>query len=381
MKKRKILYISGTRADYGLLRPTLLCIKRHPKLDVEIVATGMHLMPEFGETIKEIKRDRFKVCPIKTVFQGDNKEATVKFIGEFILRFLKKIRYIKPDIIFVQGDRPETLAGAIVATYLSIPVVHTHGGELTSTVDDVARHAVTKLSHIHFVATKKSAQRIIRMGEDLWRVHIVGSPGLDSILNGKLISQKEIARRYNLNLSKPILLVIQHPAAEVADADKQMKETMEAIKELGYLTIVVYPNADPGGRKIIQVIEKYRKYPFIKIYRNIPHIDYLSLMRVAKVMIGNSSSGIVEVPSFKLPVVNIGEREEGRERADNIINVGYNKKQIIKAVKKAIFDKKFRQKLKKCKSPYGDGKAGAKIVKILNEIKIDKKLLNKKLTY
>ena len=381
MKKRKILYISGTRAEYGLLRPTLFTIKKHPRLDIEIIVTGMHLMPEFGETIKEIKKDGFKIHPIRVVFHGDNKMATVKFIGELLLGFLEKVREIRPDIILVQGDRPETLTGAIAGAYLGIPVAHTHGGDITSTIDEITRHVVTKLSHIHFPATKKSAERIIKMGENPWRVYTVGSPGLDSILGGKLISEKEITRRYNLDPLKPTLLVIQHPSTEINNAGRQMKKTMEAVRELGYQTIVVYPNADPGGREIIQVIEKYRKYQFIKIYKNIPHIDYLSLMKMAEVLVGNSSSGIVEAPSFGLPVVNIGEREKGRERADNIIDVGYEKEKIKKAIQRAIFDKRFKEKAKRCKNPYGDGKAGVRIAKVLSGIKIDKKLLQKQINY
>jgi len=375
---RKILYISGTRAEYGLLRRTLLSIKNHPELDVEIIATGMHLMPEFGETIKEIKKDGLKVHIIEAVYEKDTFDSSMRFIGEFILKFSKKIKCIKPDIIFVLGDRAETLGGALVGTYLGIPVAHSHGGDVTSTVDEIVRHAVTKLSHIHFAATKKSAQRIIRMGEDPWRVYIVGAPGLDSILNERLISEKEIAKKYKLDLKKPSLLVLQHSVtAEIDEAGRQMKETMEATRELDYQTIVIYPCADPGGRKIIKVIEKYRKYPFVQIYKNISRKDYLSLMKIVKVMVGNSSSGIVESPSFHLPVVNIGERETGRERANNIIDVDYDKNQIKKAIKRAINDKRLR----KCKNPFGDGKASIRIVKVLSKIKINKKLLNKKITY
>lgn len=383
MKKRKVLYISGTRADYGLLRPTLFAIKNHPKLTLNVVATGMHLMPEFGKTIKEIERDGFKIYPVKAVFGKDGKDSTVKFVGELLLGLLKKIKEAKPDVIFVQGDRPEALAGALVGAYLGIPVAHTHGGDITLTADEITRHAVTKTAHIHFPATQKSAKRILKLGEDAWRVHVVGSPGLDSILGGKLISKTKVSKKYNLNLSKPIILVIQHPTVntETDIAGSRMEETMEAIKELGHQTVVIYPNADPGSRAIVRVIEKYRKYPFIKIYKNLPHIDYLSLMNLAQVLVGNSSSGIVEAPSFKLPVINVGEREAGRERADNVIDVGYDKEQIKKGIKKAIYNKQFRKRVEKCRNPYGDGKACVRIARILSEIKIDRKLLQKQITY
>lgn len=379
---RKILYISGTRADYGLIRETLFAIKKHPKLEVELAVTGMHLMPEFGRTIDEIKKDNFKVHKIEAVYKRDNKESMANFIGEFVSKLAKAIQRIKPDIILVQGDRAEMLAGATVGAYLTIPVAHSHGGDITSTVDEFARHAITKLSHIHFPATKKSAERIIKMGEDKWRVFIVGAPGLDSVLSGKLFSKKDITKKYKLNLSEPVLLVLQHPiTTEIKEASHQMQQTMEAIKELKNQTIVIYPNADAGGRKMIKVIEKYRKYPFIQIYKNVFHKDYLSLMKVISVMVGNSSSGIIETPSFDLPAVNIGQRQQGRERVKNIIDINYNKEQIKKAIEKALYDKKFREKAKRCRNPYGDGKTGPRIARILSKIKIDKKLLQKQITY
>ncbi len=382
MKKRKILYISGTRAEYGLMRKTLFCINRHPKLKLEIVVTGMHLMSEFGKTISEIKKDNFKVHKIKAIYKRDNKESMSNFIGEFTLKLTRVIKRIKPDIILIEGDRAEMLSGAIVGAYLTIPVAHSHGGDITSTVDEFARHAITKLSHIHFPATKKSAERIIRMGEDKQRVFVVGAPGLDSILGERLFSKKNTAKKYKLDLYKPILLVLQHPVTtEVEDAGKQMRETMKAVKELGCQTIIIYPNSDAGGRRMIKVIERYRKYPFIQIYKNVPHKDYLSLMRIVSVLVGNSSSGIIEAPSFNLPTVNIGQRQKGRERVANVIDVGFSKEQIKRAIKKALYDKKFGQKVKRCKNPYGDGKTGPRIANILSEIKIDKKLLQKQISY
>jgi len=382
MRTRKILYISGTRADYGLMRETLFAIQKHPKLNLEIAVTGMHLMPEFGKTINEIKKDGFKIHRVEAIYRKDIKESMTNFIGECTLKLTKAIKQIRPDIILLLGDRAEMLVGAIVGVYLTIPVVHIHGGEVTSTVDELARQAITKLSHIHFPATKKSAQRIIKIGEDSWRVHTVGAPGLDSILKEKLISPKEIAKKYKLNLSKPILLVLQHPVTtEVKDASWQIREIMEAIRESGYQTIVVYPNADPGGRAIIKVIEKYRKYPFIQIYKNIPREDYLGLMKVVKVIMGNSSGGIIESPSIHLPAINIGKRQMRRERATNVINVNYKKEEIKKAIQKAIYDKRFREKVKKCKNPYGDGKTGMRIANILSRIKINQKLLEKQITY
>ena len=375
---KKILYISGTRADYGLMRETLLTINKTPGLELEIVVTGMHLMPEFGQTIAEIKKDNFKIHELKATYKRDDKGSMLEFIGEFLLMLLKKIKEIKPDFILILGDRAEALAGAIAGSYLAIPVLHIHGGDVSATVDEMVRHAITKLSHLHFAATKKSAERLIKMGEDPWRVFVVGAPGLDSILNQKLLSPEEVAAKYKLNLERPILLVLQHPVTtEVEYAGKQMRETMEAIKEIALQTVVIYPNADAGGRKMIEVINRYKNNSFIQVHKNLPRLDYLSLMRIASVMIGNSSSGIIEAPSFGLPVVNIGEREKERERVESAINVGYNKK----AIKKAIGHKKFIKKAKKHKNIYGDGRTGMKICRILNRVKINDRLLKKQITY
>ena len=380
--RRKILYISGTRADYGLMENTLKEINKHPKLELEIVVTGMHLMEEFGMTINEIKKNRFKIHEIDATYENDNKESMANFIGKFVQLLTKKVNEIKPDIILLLGDREEMLAGAIVGTYLTIPVVHIHGGDISSTVDELARHAITKLAHIHLPATKNSAERIIKMGEDPSNVFVVGAPGLDSILNENLIEPTKLSEKYNLDLSKPILLLVQHPVtAEVENAPTQIRETLEAISELRYQTILIYPNADAGSRKMIDVIKEYKKYIFIKTFKNIPHKEYLSLMRITSVMVGNSSSGIIEAPSLGLPVINIGSRQEGRERAENVIDVDYDREQIKIAIKKAFYDKDFKKKVKNCLNPYYRCKTGKHIADILSRIKIDKKLLQKKLTY
>lgn len=381
MKKRKILYISGTRADYGLMKRTLFAIKNNPKLELELIVTGMHLMPEFDKTINEIKRDGFNLHQIKAIYKNDTKKSMAEFIGRFVLELVRKIKIIKPNIILILGDRPEMLGAAIVSNYLAIPVAHIHGGEKTSTVDDIARHAITKLSHIHFPATQKSAERIKKMGEERKRIFIVGAPGIEIILKEKLFSQREIAKKYNLDLNKPILLILQHSVTvEAKNAAKQMKETMEAIKELDRQSIVIYPNADVGGRAMIRIIEKYRKYKFIKIFKNIPHRDYLSLMRIVSVLIGNSSSGIIEAPSFNLPVVNIGSRQGDRQRAKNIIDTDYHKIKIKKAIVKAIYLKKTEKKTK-LMNPYWQKGTSQKISNILKKIKIDENLFQKKMSY
>lgn len=379
---RKVLYISGTRADYGLMRSVLICIHDHPGLTLEIAVTGMHLMDEFGTTLDEIEKDNFHVTRIEAVIEKDNKHSMSRFIGIVIQKLTDFIEKSRPDIILVLGDRGEMLAGAVVGTYLGIPVAHIHGGEITSTVDDIARHAITKLSHIHFPATEESADRIIRMGENPNRVFVVGAPGLDQVLSEKPLSKIELSQKYSLIPDKPFCLVVQHPVSlEVEDARIQMRETLDAVVTLKQQTIVVYPNADAGGRQMIDVIREYESDPLIHMFKSIPHGDYISLLREASVLIGNSSSGIIEAPSLGTPVVNIGSRQQGRQRGDNIIDVGYNKTEILAAVRKTKTDPDFIRSVRLCRNPYGDGNCSQKIVDVLSTISLDNSLIQKKFTY
>ncbi len=378
---RKILYVSGTRADYGLMRSVLQAIESHKGLKLEIIATGMHLMEEFGYTIREIERDNFVVHRIDAIFKEDSMESMALFLGEFIKKLIKKVKEIKPDVILVLGDRAEMLAAAIAGAYLLIPVAHLHGGEVTSTVDEFARHAITKLSHIHLPATNKSAERIKRMGENSSRIYVVGAPGLDQICNLELLSKNETFSQMGFDEKHKTALIVQHPVTiEIDEASAQMKETLEAVKGASLQAIVVYPNADAGGRMIIKMIESYRDNELFKIFKSIDHGLFLSIMKHSDLMMGNSSSGIIEAPSFKVPVINIGSRQEGRERADNIIDIDYGKEEILSAIEKA-FSSEFKEKLKNCQNPYGDGKTGLRVAKILSEIKIDNELLQKRMSY
>jgi len=380
---RRIAVITGTRAEYGIFKSVLKEIRANAELQLSLIVMGMHLSTEFGYTVSEVEKDGFKIAAKIDVLHREDTEASMaKSIGECLSRAAEVLDRMVPDILLVLGDRSEMLVGAVAATYMSIPIAHIHGGEVSGNVDEPVRHAITKLAHIHFPATKQSAKRIIRMGEEPWRVHVVGAPGLDFILSKKVPEPKKRAAKYGLDLSKPIVLVLQHSVVTEADeAANQIRETLEAIKELKQQTVLIYPNADAGGRRMIKVIEKYQKYSFIKTFKSVGHEDYLSLMRLASALVGNSSSGIIEAPSIGLPVVNIGTRQMGRQRAGNVIDVDYDREEIVKAVKKAIWDQDFREKVKHCKNPYGDGKAGKRIAKVLSEVDLGKRLLEKRMTY
>lgn len=382
MVKKKIAYISGTRADFGLMTPILRAIDKSKKLNLQVYATGMHLMPEFGETKKYVIHEFSNTQPIKAIFGTNSNSGAVQFMADFVKNLTVKFRKDKPDLVLVQGDRPETLTTALTCTYLGIPMAHTHGGDKSGTVDDVARHAVTKLSHIHFPATKEAAERIKRMGEEEWRINIVGAPALDIILNEKLPSRKELYKYLGLDAQKKFILVTQHPVSEEAEnAGVQMEETLAAIKKFNLPAVIVYPHADAGGRKIMKVIKKEKNNPIFHIFPSLEYKQFLALEREAAVWVGNSSGALIESPSFQIPVVNIGTRQMGRQRGNNVIDVGYDRKEIEKAIKKSLSDSAYLKRLKKVKNPWGDGKTGPRVAKILENLIINRRLLTKQITY
>jgi len=380
---KKIAVVTGTRAEYGILYPVLKAIEAHAGLKLSLIVTGMHLSHEFGYTVQEIEKDGFKIdAKVDMLLSNDTLEAMAKSVGIGIIGMAQTWELLKPDLILVFGDRVEPLAAAITGAYMNIPVAHIHGGEVCGNIDDPARHAISKFAHIHFPVTKKSAERIINMGEEDWRVHTVGSPALDVILNETMLPAKALTQELGINLSRSLILLVQHSVTtQVDEAAEQMRKTLEAVVQIGNPTVLLYPNSDAGGRRMIEVIKKYEKYPFIKTFKSLPHKEYLSLMKVAGVMVGNSSSAMIEAPSFGLPAVNIGTRQEGRERGKNVIDVRHNKQEIVKGIEKALTDDEFLTEVKKCENPYGDGKTSQRIVEILSKVEITPQLLQKKITY
>ncbi|MDI6781218.1 MAG: UDP-N-acetylglucosamine 2-epimerase [bacterium] len=382
---KKIMAITGTRAEYGIWRPVFKAIDANPSLSLFLIVTGSHLSTVFGMTIDEIYRDGFLIAEKIDIIpeqekQGnkwsDSSRDTAISIGKCIIGIAEAIQQIQPNIILILGDRGEMLSGAIAATYMNIPIAHLHGGEVSGSIDEGIRHAITKLSHIHFPATRKSAQRIISMGEDKRRVFLVGAPSLDTILNELLLPIEDIRKQFSLK--EDFILLVQHPVVtEVDDVERQIRSTMEAVVSIGMQAIVLYPNADTGSQTIIRIINEFHNPPMIQAVKSLPHKTYLSLMKYARVLVGNSSSGIIEAASFHLPVVNIGTRQQGRQRAANVIDVNCKKEKIVEAIKFAISDEEFKAKVKRCKNPYGDGKASKRIVEVLSSIEIDNQLLQK----
>ncbi len=350
---KKIAYLTGTRAEFGLTKRILKEIEKDKKLELIIMVTGMHLMDEFGHTIAEVDKE-FKVKEvIKTVFVKDNRESMARFVGKCITGAVEALIKLRPDVVMVLGDRGEQLAMATAAAYLNIPIVHLHGGEETTTVDNKARNAISQLTDWHLPSSKGARKKLIKMGIDKKKIKVVGAPGLDQ------------ARKLKLADKKDLIVVLQHPDENEAKADKQIRETLEAVMKFKLGVKIIYPNADAGGRRMIEVIKEYaKKYPKLtETFKSIKRGQFLRLLARARVLVGNSSAGLIESPTFELAVVNVGPRQKGRERAKNVIDVSYKTQAIEKAIRKAL-----GMSLKKIKNPYGDGKTTERVVKFLKRL-------------
>lgn len=386
---RKIALISDARTSHGIYTPVLRAIEKDPELDYCYILCGMHLSQKFGHTIDEVKKDGFKTTVMELPPEENKGADQARFIGKAIVKLLEVFEKEKPDIILDQGDRGISIAAAIAGAHMGIPVAHMHGGEVSGTIDECTRHATTKYSHIHFAASKESAERLVKLGEEEWRIHNVGAAGIEYILNKKLLSKEETAQLFGFDPHKPVIVILQHPVTDEShNSGPHMKTTLDAVKQFKAQTVIIYPNCDAGREEMIAEINKFKEENqdtfFIKSYPNVEYEKYLSLLKNADVMIGNSSGGIIEAPSLGLPVVNVGTRQQGRERAQNIIDVNYGKEEIIGAMNRAIYDQQFKQIVAQKKTPYdpeGDGQIAARMVQVLKEVEINEKLIDKKITY
>lgn len=379
--KKKIAYATGTRADFGLMTPVLKAIEQSKKLTLQVYATGMHLMPEFGETIREVRCLFPDTKRIEAIIPNDTPIGQAAFAARLLPAVTSALTKHRPDFVLLLGDRVEMLLVALACRYLGIPTGHLHGGERSETVDDSARHAISRLASLHFPATRAAAERLKKMGEDAWRIHIVGAPALDTILHVRLPEKEAVCAKLGLDAQKPFLLVIQHPVSEESEnAGKQMRETLAAVRTFALPVVVLYPNADAGGARMIAEIEKERGNPLVHIFPNVPHADFLALERAAAVWVGNSSAALIESASFGVPVVNIGGRQQGRERGENVRDIGYNRREIAAAIRSALQDRKGAAH-RPLKNPYGNGRAAEHSVRILHALPPSEKLLAKQIAY
>ncbi|MBI4234982.1 UDP-N-acetylglucosamine 2-epimerase (hydrolyzing) [Candidatus Peregrinibacteria bacterium] len=382
MKKKKIAYVTCTRTDYGLMLPVLQAVQNSPELELKLYYSGLHLMKKFGNTQAMVKKDFPAAKLVKGTFKSDNRFGVTEFIGTFIKNLAASFAADRPDFVLNIGDRPEVLAIATVCVYLGIPSGHLHGGDKSSTVDEIARHAITKLSHLHFPATKDAATRIKKMGEEPWRIHVCGAPALDYIMQEKLLTRKELCADLHLDPKSQFILILQHPASEnYSQSGEQMRQTIAAAKTFKLPIVIIYPNGDPGSRAMINIIQKEKDNSLFRIFTNLEYKKFLTLEKEAAVWLSNSSAAMIESSSFKTPVVNIGNRQDGRLHGNNVIHAACKKDEIMKAIEKSLFDKTYLKSLKTIKNPWGQGKAGKRIAQILAEIELNQELLYKKITF
>lgn len=377
---RTIAVVTVARSDFGIYRQVLRRIQQAPELDLQLIAAGMHLSPEFGTTVDEITRAGFAVAErVEMLLSSDTPEGVAKSMGVGMMGFAQVYARARPDLLVVLGDRFEMLAAAAAALPFTIPIAHIHGGEATEgLIDEPIRHAITKMAHLHFVSMERYRRRVIQMGEAPWRVTVSGAPALDNLVDGDLLSGDDLKQAHGINVQTPPLLVTYHPVTlEYEDTGRQVDNLLAALEMVDVPVVFTYPNADTSGRLIIEKTKAYvARHPDAQVAVSLGTKGYFSLMRHAAAMVGNSSSGIIEAASFGLPVVNVGNRQRGRTHGPNVMDVGYDATAIAGAIRR-VTKPKFRKSIAGMENPYGDGRAAERIVDVLKSAELGHELLLK----
>lgn len=377
-RSRKICVVTGTRAEFGLLRWILRGIQDASTLDLQLIVTGMHLSPEFGLTVEEIEADGFQIDrKVEMLLSSDTPVGITKSMGLALIGFADAFAQLQPDLLLVLGDRFETFSAASAALIARIPIAHCHGGELTEgAFDDALRHSISKMSYFHFVATEEYRNRVIQMGEHPDRVFLVGGLGIDAIKRTNLMSREQLEDSLGFKLGKRNLLITFHPVTlEKNTSFKQMSELLAALEELEETHLIfTMPNADTDGRVLINMIQDFcMKHAHAKAFTSLGQIRYFSCIHHCDGVVGNSSSGLLEVPSFKKGTINIGDRQKGRHAPSSVIHVNPNKDAISDALK-LMYSTDFQSTVTKTKSVYGDGNASSMIVELLSKKPLDSQI-------
>ncbi len=378
--KRKIAVITTSRADYSHLYWPLRELSAHPAIHLQLIALGPHLSPEFGLTAAEIETDGFPLAAkIECLLSSDTDIGMAKTIGLATLSLADSLGHLRPDLLLLIADRYEMLAPAAVALALRIPIAHIEGGEISQgAIDDAVRNALTKLSHIHFTSTSAARARVIALGEEPWRVHHVGAPSLDHLRRSPLLSRPELETQLSLNLQTPPILIAHHPTTIARDTTREAAQLFAALETLSQPLIFLYPNADAGSRHLIHQTRTFlQTHPNAQMFINLNPITYWSLLRHAALLLGNSSSGIMEAASFALPAIDIGLRQRGRERGRNVLTAEPTAAAILQQIQ-AAQNPEFRRSLHGMPNPYGDGHASEKIAQLLATLPLNEELLIKR---
>ena len=375
---RRITYLTGTRADFGLMRGCLHLLDQDPELMLELVVTGMHLSDRFGYTVDEIRESGLAIgAEIAVAIDDETGSAMAQNIATVTASCVRYLEDAKPDMLLLLGDRGEMLAGAIAALHLNIPVLHIHGGERSGTVDEPVRHAISKLSHLHLVASQDAKDRLIKMGERDDMIHITGAPGLDGITDQITISRDALCQEEGFSADKPVALMLFHPVLQDASqAGKQVESLMSACLEAGVQLMCLMPNSDAGSQSIRAALEKFAKEDLVRIRTHMPRALFLNWLAHCDFMIGNSSSGIIEAASFHKAVINVGSRQNLRLQSGNVINVPAQKSAISAAIETAL-----SRTGQRYENLYGDGKAGMRILSLVKQVEITQTLLHKVNSY
>jgi UDP-N-acetylglucosamine 2-epimerase (non-hydrolysing)/GDP/UDP-N,N'-diacetylbacillosamine 2-epimerase (hydrolysing) len=378
---RQIGVVTVGRSDYGIYTSVLRRIASHRDLQLRILATGAHLSPEFGHTVDLIAADGFDVDErITMLLSADTPEAIAASMGLGVIGFSQSFARRRPDILLVLGDRFEMYAAALAALPFAIPIAHIHGGEATEgAIDDALRHSMTKLSHLHFVATEAYSRRVMQLGEEAWRITVSGAPALDELETMKYLSREQLETQFGITLDPPPLLVTFHPVTlEFDEVEQQTREVLDALEAVGRPVVFTLPNADTNGRTVIRMINQYAEaHANARVVPNFGQHAYFSMMRLVPAMVGNSSSGLIEAASFGLPVVNVGNRQRGRVRGSNVIDVTNDRRKIRAAIQRAC-SPSFREVAKRSKNPYRPRRSASEIiVDKLATIPLDARLIVK----
>lgn len=368
---KKVFVVVERRADYSRYKPILEKMAKDPFFEIYLVVTGICLLEEHGSDINYIEEDGFTISARVPMFnekRPDTGAEMVRSMARVLMGLTDELEKAKPDLVLSGFDIGGNFAVTIAAAHMNIPVLHIQGGEVTGSIDESIRHAMSKFSHIHLPATDDAKDRLIRMGEDPENIFVVGCPSIDVLVDTPVIPKEELEKEFDLDFSKPFVIMIQHPVTtEAATSLDQIKETINAIKELGIQCIVLLPNNDAGFSNIINEI----KNSGLKWYPSLPTNKFINLYRNAWALVGNSSSGIHETPTYKIPAVNIGNRQMGRERANNVIDVPNKKDEIKKGIEKAIYDNEFRAYVKTIVNPYGEGNSADQIIDVMKNVSLE----------